>query len=59
MGIFKDNKHYFGLWIDVDLVGLGIGSNIISLIKFNENVYVEFLLSNKRVVNILNKNGIE
>lgn len=55
----KDNKSYFGIWVDVDLVGQGIGSAAISSITIPKNTYVEFLLSNQRVINILNKNGIK
>jgi hypothetical protein len=55
----KDNKVYFGMWIDVNLIGQGLGSEIIKLITFKKDVYVEFLLSNQRVINLLTKNNIK
>lgn len=47
------------MWINVDLIGQGLGSKIIKLMAFKKDVYVEFLLSNKRVINLLTKNNIK
>lgn len=51
----KENKTFFGMWIDEDFMNKGLGQRVFKEIQLPPNVYVEFLNSNERVNHLLLK----